>query len=80
MDRQMSRSESRMAAALEDYLRTGGLPEVVLADELLRPRILKEYVDLLFYKDLAPAMCAPSAPSAESTEHRTNKADRSCRA
>ena len=45
-------SESRMASALEEYLRTGGLPEVVLADELLRPRILQEYVDLLFYKDL----------------------------
>lgn len=45
-------SESRMSAALEDYLATGGLPEVVLADETLRPRILKEYVDLVFYKDL----------------------------
>jgi predicted AAA+ superfamily ATPase len=45
-------SESRMAAALEDYIRTGGLPEVVLADEALRQRILKEYVDLVFYKDL----------------------------
>ena len=45
-------SESRMASALEDYLQTGGLPEVVLAHETLRPRILKEYVDLLFYKDL----------------------------
>jgi len=45
-------SESRMAAALEDYLETGGLPEVVLAGEALRPRILKEYVDLIFYKDL----------------------------
>lgn len=45
-------SESRMASALEDYLGSGGLPEVVLADEMLRPRILKEYVDLLFYKDL----------------------------
>lgn len=45
-------SESRMVAALEDYLRTGGLPEVVLADESLRPRILKEYVDLVFYRDL----------------------------
>ena len=30
-------SESRMAAALGDYLGTGGLPEVVLADESLRP-------------------------------------------
>ena len=45
-------SESRMTAALEEYLRTGGLPEVVLADETLRPRILKEYVDLVFYRDL----------------------------
>lgn len=45
-------SESRMAAALEEYLQTGGLPEVVLADESIRPRILKEYLDLVFYKDL----------------------------
>lgn len=26
---------------------TGGLPEIVLAGEALRPRILKEYVELL---------------------------------
>ena len=45
-------SESRMASALEEYLTTGGLPEVVLADESMRPRILKEYVDLVFYRDL----------------------------
>jgi hypothetical protein len=45
-------SESRMAAALTEYLRVGGLPEVVLAEPDLRPRILKEYVDLVFYKDL----------------------------
>lgn len=45
-------SESRMASGLEEYLETGGLPEVVLADESLRPRILKEYVDLVFYRDL----------------------------
>ncbi len=45
-------SDSRMAAALSDYLAVGGLPEVVLADADLRPRILKEYVDLIFYKDL----------------------------
>jgi len=29
---------------LDEYLATGGLPEVVLADEDLRQRILKEYV------------------------------------
>ncbi len=45
-------SESRVASALTEYLGTGGLPEVVLADPALRPRILKEYVDLVFYKDL----------------------------
>jgi uncharacterized protein len=45
-------SEAHMAAALTEYLRIGGLPEVVLADPALRPRILKEYVDLVFYKDL----------------------------
>ncbi len=45
-------SEGRMAAALEDYLRIGGLPEIVLAEQSLRLRILKEYVDLVFYKDL----------------------------
>jgi predicted AAA+ superfamily ATPase len=47
-----SSSDSRMAAALNEYLAIGGLPEVVLADPDLRPRILKEYVDLVFYKDL----------------------------
>ena len=45
-------SDSRMAAALNEYLAIGGLPVVVLADPDLRPRILKEYVDLVFYKDL----------------------------
>jgi predicted AAA+ superfamily ATPase len=45
-------SESHMRAALESYLQTGGLPEIVLADPLLRQPILKEYVDLVFYKDL----------------------------
>jgi hypothetical protein len=41
-----------MASALDEYLKTGGLPEVVLADDLMRPRILKEHVDLVFYRDL----------------------------
>jgi len=45
-------SDSRIAASLNDYLATGGLPEVVLAEPDLRPRILKEYIDLVFYKDL----------------------------
>ena len=45
-------ADSQMAAALSDYLSTGGLPEVVLAPADLRSRILKEYVELVFYKDL----------------------------
>lgn len=45
-------SESKLAAALREYLDVGGLPELVLAEPSLRQRILKEYVDLVFYKDL----------------------------
>ena len=45
-------AEARAAAALDDYLETGGLPEVVLAEEAIRPRVLKEYSDLVFYRDL----------------------------
>jgi len=45
-------SDAAMVAALEDYLRTGGMPEVVLAEEGLRPRMLREYTDLVFYRDL----------------------------
>jgi predicted AAA+ superfamily ATPase len=45
-------SEARLAAALDDYLETGGLPEVVLADPSLRQKVLKEYSDLVFYRDL----------------------------
>jgi hypothetical protein len=35
-------SDSRIAAALNEYLAVGGLPEVVLADPDLRPRIPEE--------------------------------------
>lgn len=45
-------SESHIVAALDEYLQTGGMPEIVLAAADLRPRILKEYIDLIFYKDL----------------------------
>ena len=45
-------AEARVAAALDDYLETGGLPEVVLSEPALRPRVLKEYSDLVFYRDL----------------------------
>ena len=41
-----------MRAALEDYLRWGGFPEVVLADEALKPLILGEYASLMLYRDV----------------------------
>lgn len=44
--------QGALAAALDDYLDLGGLPEIVLAEPALRPRILKEYLDLVFYRDL----------------------------
>jgi len=45
-------SESAARAALEDYLRWGGFPEVVLADEALKPLILGEYASLMLYRDV----------------------------
>ncbi len=45
-------SESAVRAALEDYLRWGGFPEVVLADEALKPLILGEYASLMLYRDV----------------------------
>jgi predicted AAA+ superfamily ATPase len=45
-------SESLVRGALEDYLRWGGFPEVVLADESLRPLILGEYASLMLYRDV----------------------------
>ena len=45
-------SESVMRGALEQYLRWGGFPEVVLADEALRPLILGEYASLMLYRDV----------------------------
>lgn len=45
-------SESVVRGALEEYLRWGGFPEVVLADESLRPLILGEYASLMLYRDV----------------------------
>jgi predicted AAA+ superfamily ATPase len=45
-------SESVVRGALEQYLRWGGLPEVVLAEEALRPLILGEYASLMLYRDV----------------------------
>ena len=45
-------NESLIRRALEDYLAWGGFPEIVLADEALRPLILEEYASLMFYRDV----------------------------
>ncbi len=44
--------ESRLTHALESYVAWGGLPEIVLADDVLRPLILAEYAALLFHRDI----------------------------
>ena len=46
-------AEAKMSNALTDYISWGGFPEVVLEnDNTIRTKILKEYADLIFYKDL----------------------------
>jgi hypothetical protein len=45
-------SESVVRGALEEYLRWGGFPEVVLAEEAVRPLILGEYASLMLYRDV----------------------------
>jgi uncharacterized protein len=45
-------NESALRAALESYLQWGGFPEIVLADESLRPLILEEYASLMLYRDV----------------------------
>ncbi len=45
-------NESLLRHALESYLLWGGFPEVVLAEEALRPLILGEYASLMLYRDV----------------------------
>lgn len=45
-------SESEVRAALTEYLRWGGFPEVVVAAPELRPLILDEYASLMLWRDL----------------------------
>ncbi|WP_297506813.1 ATP-binding protein [Thermococcus sp.] len=45
--------KARTKALLEEYLRWGGFPEVVLEDsELLKRKTLEGYVDLILYRDV----------------------------
>lgn len=45
-------NESRLRHELELYLLWGGFPEIVLADETVRPLILEEYASLMLYRDV----------------------------
>jgi predicted AAA+ superfamily ATPase len=45
-------NESLVRSALETYLAWGGFPEIVLADDTLRPLILEEYASLMHYRDV----------------------------
>ena len=45
-------SEAELRNALEAYVQWGGMPELVLADDSLRPLILQDYAALLFYRDI----------------------------
>ena len=45
-------NESLLRHELEEYLFCGGFPEIVLADEALRPLILEEYSSLMLYRDV----------------------------
>lgn len=45
-------NENLLRRELQTYLAWGGFPELVLADETLRPLILEEYASLMFYRDV----------------------------
>lgn len=45
-------SEAEVIHGFHEYLEWGGFPEVVLAEEGLKPLILQEYVSLMLHRDL----------------------------
>lgn len=47
-----SRSRARLATLFDDYLSWGGFPEVVMADETLRNKILSDYFYVMLYRDM----------------------------
>jgi predicted AAA+ superfamily ATPase len=42
----------RLQRYLEDFIEYGGFPELLEHDRMIRNRILKEYIDLMIYRDL----------------------------
>ncbi len=57
-----ARGESLARAALADYLRWGGFPEIVLAEPALRPLILEEYSSLMLQRDLLERSAVRNEP------------------
>ena len=55
-------SESLVRNALRDYLYWGGFPEVVLAEEAIRPLILGEYASVMLYRDLVERYSVRNEP------------------
>lgn len=47
-----TQSEAEVIHGFHEYLEWGGFPEVVLAEEGLKPLILQEYVSLMLHRDL----------------------------
>lgn len=47
-----AKQESHLRNHFRKYLEIGGFPEIVLAEESLRPFILEEYSSLMLYRDL----------------------------
>lgn len=46
------KSESQIAHEFQRYMKIGGFPEIVIAQEEIRQKILQEYADMILYKDL----------------------------
>jgi hypothetical protein len=55
-------NESLLRHELEAYLLCGGFPEIVLADEALRPLILEEYSSLMLYRDVVERYAVRNEP------------------
>lgn len=51
-DIEYSKSRFKIKNLLEEFIFSGGFPEVVLEEESLKLKILKSYYDLIIYKDL----------------------------
>ncbi len=47
-----SKNRSKIINAIDDYVNHSSFPELLSASDIEKPKILKEYLDLIIYKDL----------------------------